>query len=282
MSRSGIMLCYPLEESRLLRWNARTYIAQPKLDGDRCRTLLDSRNTMLSSEENDRNFACPQIAEQIQTIKQELISTGIYELDGELYNHKLSHEQIHSRVSRTVNIHEDYQSIEYWIFDHILTNVVQFQRLSELVRVKHLIEAQPNLRLVQSFTCGSIPDIMQLYHKFLELGFEGVIVRKADEFYYRKRFTGIMKFKPNKHDIYTITGWKEEIAIDGTPKDRLGSIICTSDEGTEFSVSAGLDDCDRQHYWAERDELIGKHVKVYYQATSAYGVPKFATDLEIL
>jgi hypothetical protein len=50
--RSGIQLCYPFEEARLKRWNVNTVVAQPKLDGDRCRAIIDSMGmpTLYSSE----------------------------------------------------------------------------------------------------------------------------------------------------------------------------------------------------------------------------------------
>jgi len=36
--RAGVMLCYPFEEKRLLKWSP-PYIVQPKLDGVRCRAV---------------------------------------------------------------------------------------------------------------------------------------------------------------------------------------------------------------------------------------------------
>src|SRR4030042_2066029 len=97
--RSGIMLAYPLEEKRLLKWQP-PFLCQPKLDGERCRVLWHNGHAvMVSSEENVIN-SCPHILEQLDTLPPELQ----VEYDGELYIHGMAHQDIMSRVSRTINL----------------------------------------------------------------------------------------------------------------------------------------------------------------------------------
>ena len=281
MSRSGIMLCYPLEEKRLSKWNCPFYLVEPKLDGDRCRAILGKEILLLSSEENLFNFAVPHIVSQLENLKPLLHSHGIYELDGELYCHGLPHEDIHSIVSRSTNLHDAYQLIEYHVFDHIVEEIDNYRRKRELCSALGLQIISPNIRYVQASMVTDLPAIMREYNVLISLGYEGIIVRNPDAPYVRKRSTNIMKYKPKKTDTYTIVGWKEEISIHGEPKNRLGALILTSDEGTEFSVSAGLNDEDRKAFWGIRDSLIGKSAIVHYQAMTKYGTPKFATNIEI-
>ena len=284
MSRSGTMLCYPFEEKRLTKWDNEFNIYQHKLDGCRGRAILDNGSTiqLLSSEENDRNFALPHIKHQLEIISRKLTQAGIFELDGEFYNHDLCFEDITSRCSRSSTRHPDHLSVQYHIFDHIVCGPTCFTRISELNHVRSVIEAMPNLVLVPSFIVKTLAEIMGCFQGSINLNYEGMIIRNPNGPYKRARSTDIMKFKPSQFDIYTIIGYEEEIAIDGTPKNRLGSLACTSDEGTVFSVSAGLNDADRDKYWNIRESLPGMKVKIYYQATSKYGKPKFTTNLEIL
>ena len=94
MSRQGIMLCSPFEESRLKKWRA-PYILQPKLDGIRCRAIVEGKGNvkLLSSEENEI-LSVPHINAQLESLKIDKL-----ELDGELYIHGTPFETIESIVS---------------------------------------------------------------------------------------------------------------------------------------------------------------------------------------
>jgi ATP-dependent DNA ligase len=103
--RSGIMLCYPFEEKRLLKWDCRSVLVQPKLDGERCRAVITNGNVQLLTSENNEIYSAPHIVEALSAnFKEETI-----ELDGELYIHNADFSEIHSIRGRTVNLHEDYE-----------------------------------------------------------------------------------------------------------------------------------------------------------------------------
>lgn len=275
--RKGIMLCYPFEEKRLLKWNC-PVIVQPKLDGERCRAIIDNgRVTLLSSEENEI-ISVPHINDAIKTLN---LKTG--ELDGELYSHGLSWNEIHSRVGRTKIIHPEHKIIDYHIFDIVSPpNVPQHQRVRAMNRLNTLC-TNPNIKFVQSEIASDIESVMRNYDKFLEQNYEGIIVRHLNASYIRRRSIYLMKFKPKKDDFYEIVGYNEELSIDKVPKNRLGSLICKGNDGTEFSVGSGLNDELRETYWKSREQLIGKLCHVGYQhITSSNKVPRFPVFIEVL
>ena len=269
--RSGVMLCQPFEEKRLTKWKP-PYLVQPKLDGERCRAVsLNGSAVLLSSEENII-FSVPHINEAVNELNTNL------ELDGELYCHGMPFEEIHSRVGRTVNRHEDYESINFHVFD-IVTEEPQFKRTGILQKWS----LRPPLQIVMSFVCWSLEDVMRAYDRIIALDYEGIVVRYFDAPYVRKRSLFMMKFKPKKEDTYEIVGWKEEISKDGIPKDRLGALVCKGDDGTEFSVGTGLNDDLRNSLWNERTELIGLNCRVQYQhITSGAHVPRFPVFVKVL
>lgn len=283
MSRQGVMLAYPLELSKLEKWIKQDgyVICQPKFNGDRGRILLDENVTMLSSEAIDRKFALPHIAEEVSRLKGCFHMDGIYELDGEFYCHGMEHEDIHSRCSRTRDLHPDHKSIKFYVFDHIVTGIPQSRRLDDLQPIFSKIHME-HLVLCRWALTSSVETTLAWYDEFIYAGFEGIIIRRHWAPYRAMYRNYMMKFKPSRSDIYTIVGLKEEIALDGTPKNRLGSFDLSDDDGVRFSVSAGLDDKDRERYWNLGKAMIGRKVKVYYQAKTKYGVPKFAIDLEVL
>jgi hypothetical protein len=93
----------------------------------------------------------------------------------------------------------------------------------------------------------------------------------------------MMKLKPKKEDIYKIVGYKEEVSISNTPKNRLGSLICVGSDGTEFSVGSGLSDEERLNLWNIRDNLKGMYVRIAYQhITPGRKVPRFPIYMEVI
>jgi DNA ligase 1 len=273
--RVGIQLAYPFEKKRLDKWGF-PVLVQPKLDGDRCRAIIDNEGSilLLSSEENQIK-SVPHIEEALHRVPG---LRGI-ELDGELYTHGISHQQIHGVVGRTKNIHGEYDKIQYHIFD-LVGGEPQGKRTFALT---HLILEPPLVR-VPSFLCSSFEDVMKVLDELMAQGYEGIIVRNIEYPYMRKRSTGMMKLKPRKSDEYVIVGCQEEISKDGEPKDSLGSLVLQSDLGHIFNVGTGsfLTRENRHSLWLVRDKLIGKTAVVKYQHLTAKRVPRFPVLVEVL
>lgn len=273
--RSGIMLCYPFEEKRLAKWSP-PFLVQPKLDGERCRAICTNGKWTLLSSERNVILSVPHIIDELKRCFGHLSTK---ELDGELYCHGLPFEEIHSRVSRTVNLHPEFHQISYHIFD-VVSDEPQILRLVELAEVKRLTSDAPHLHVVQTEQAASLDEVMDTYHGFLKDGYEGMVVRHPGAPYVRKRSTFVMKFKPKKTDFYQIIGIEEEYSIDGEPKDRLGAFVCTSSEGTTFRVGTGLTDEQRVKWWT--DAVVGYWLKVEYQHTTpGKGVPRFPVFVEV-
>lgn len=276
--RSGIMLCYPFEEKRLLKWNP-PYVVQPKLDGERCISIYDVQYdkrlhgwTLLSSE-NNLFSSVPHI---IKALKEQEIP-WYQEYDGELYTHGLDFSSIHSIVSRTVNLHPDHEQMQYHIFDYV-SDDPQWQRIKTL----HKLRLKPPLKLVPLIMCNTFDEVIKAYDDILSQGYEGIVVRHIDAPYVRKRSVYMMKFKPKKDDYYRIIGYKEEVDKYGKPKGTLGALSCKGDDGTTFFVGSGLTRENRETLWTERENLIGKLCHVQYQhITSGKGVPRFPVFVEI-
>lgn len=276
MSRSGIMLCYPLEEKRIEKWGW-PVIVQPKLDGERCRAKWDHEYGwfFLSSEENlirsiphikdffDKNFT---------TEEQRAV-----EFDGELYHHGVPFNELHSVIGRTKNLHEEHTLVEFHCFDIVNPVLYQAERISFL---RNNYSDSEFFKLVPFDLIDDYQRLIARYNEYLEQGFEGIIVRKIDGVYVRRRSTEIMKFKPRKTDHYRIVGYKEEISKDGIPKGSLGAFICETD-GNEFSVGSGFTQEQRAVFWAHRDSFIGRFLQINYQHTLK-DTPRFGVFVQVL
>ena len=275
MPRSGIMLCQPFEEKRLKKWKP-PYIIQPKLDGDRCRAIIDSAGkcTLLSSEENTI-ASVPHIVSAIESLHLHSI-----ELDGELYIHGAPHSDIHGIVSRSENLHPHSDLMEYHVFDLVnhLPQISRTNLLLDTIPFRQTGRMYLALQIVPSRIVSTLDEIMAVQEEFAKEGYEGFVLRDIEAPYVRKRSTSMMKFKPRKEDIYEIVGWQEEVSVEGVAKNSLGSLLCTGDDGTRFNVGSGslLTRDARQELWDKRDLLVGRYARVKYQhLTHARGVPRF-------
>jgi DNA ligase-1 len=271
----GIMKCYPFEEKRLAKWEP-PYICQPKYDGIRCRavplqTSPDGDYMLLSSEENII-YSVPHINQWLKKLHLTC------ELDGELYCHGMSFENITSITSRTVNPHHDFTKIKYHVFD-IVNNEPQMRRT---IMIENLRNLSPVIEVAPFYLCESLDDVLSAYDKIIALGYEGIIVRHKLCPYERKRSTFVMKFKPKKEDSYEIIGFQEELDKEGLEKGSLGAFVCRSGDGNVFKVGTGFSAEQRQIFWEDREILVGKIARVKYQhISSANHVPRFPVFVEV-
>jgi len=272
----NIMKCYPFEEKRLAKWQP-PYIVQPKYDGVRCRAIsIAGANgdgcLLLSSEEN--------IIYSVPHINQIIGSLGLKgELDGELYCHGMSFEQIVSITSRTVNLHPDYQRIQFYCFD-IINDQPQMRR--SLI-IENLRGLNPHIIVAPFWLCTDLDDVMRVHDRLHEQGYEGIIVRNSMGPYELKRSLYVMKFKSKKEDDYEIVGSQEEIDKDGNPKGTLGALVCKSGDGNIFNVGSGFNADQRRELWLKRESLPGKVANVKYQhLTTGKQVPRFPVFVEVI
>lgn len=270
----NIMKAYPFEEKRLAKWQP-PYIVQPKYDGWRCRAIpiQSAEGCILLSSEENIIYSVPHLNAIIGGLQLKT------ELDGELYCHGMSYEQIESIVSRSVNLHPDYKHIQFHVFDI----VNQEPQMKRSLIIENLRGINPHLVVAPFWLCENLDDVMRTYDKLMELGYEGIIVRHAMGPYEVKRSLYVMKFKAKKEDEYEILGYQEEISIDGRAKDSLGALVCRSGDGSTFSVGTGFTRDIRDSLWRNREGLIGKVAKVKYQhLTTGKQVPRFPVFVEIV
>jgi ATP-dependent DNA ligase len=272
MPRQGIMLATPYDLKRFLKWRSKGFI-QPKLNGERCRAYLDEngRCRLLSSESNEI-ISVPHINKAFE-------ATGLknIELDGELYTHGMDFDEIRSRVGRSVNLHPNYNEINYNVFD-IINTMPQLKRIELLYNT--LSTDSDIIKRVNGWSVESEDDIMYAYEKFMLKGYEGFILRSLDATYERRRVTTMMKHKPRESDTFKIIGFKEEIDKNNKPKNRMGALELQGDLGS-FTAS-GMTDEEKEFFWKIKEKLIGRKALIEYQyLTSKRGVPRHPIFIKV-
>lgn len=92
-------------------------------------------------------------------------------------------------------------------------------------------------------------------------GWEGLMLNK-DTRWKNKRNNGILKIKSFKHSDIRCT---EIIEGDGKYKGTLGLIKCDY-KGHDLGVGSGFTDKQRDYYWNNPNEIIGKIVQIKFKA----------------
>ena len=268
--RTGIMLAYKFDPKRLSRLSL-PYITQPKLNGDRCRAVFSPSGevTLLSSTAREI-LSVPHINRALEHLGLKNL-----ELDGELYIHGMSHQQIRSIASKRVTLHPEYLKMQYHVYD-LVSPEPQLARLETLQKI-NTKEVSDHIKLVPAWYLTNLDQIKSTYTSLLNSGYEGVVIRDPNSPYIRKQTTKLLKLKPRLSMTCTITGFEEEHTITGEPKGTLGSLQVQDTEGNTFHVGTGFTQRQRLNMWQIKDTLKGQKAKIRYQELSDDMIPKMAS-----
>ena len=118
----------------------------------------------------------------------------------------------------------------------------------------------------------------------LELGYEGLMIKPVRAPYSCKRSHAWLKIKPFIEVTLEVKAIEEGT---GRNEGRLGAFICEGiDDGQDIrvNVGSGFSDTDRDDYWSNRNDIIGKLVEVRADAitqnqngTYSLRFPRFKT-----
>jgi hypothetical protein len=282
--RQGISLCVPADEKKVSNF-PKEFLTQWKLNGERCVVENFHGEPLLMSSYADPFEFLDHIRKPIKKLWEKF---GMpIKFDGELYKHGWKRERIHSAVSRTKNYNPDVEQIEFHIFDIKWLSFNQSHRISILNDLfsSFIGQDHPVLKLVPTFTATS-ENWMDFADKFLELGYEGSVLRNPNcPIYYAGRTVyQMLKYKPTEIDEYEIVGIEEAISQEGEPKNMVGSFIVKAHDGEDtFSVGAGKLTHDlRRHYWFIQSTLMGKTlITKQGKILTANGFPTCAVAVEV-
>jgi DNA ligase 1 len=239
-------------------------LVQPKLDGDRVRAEPSIKGYTLKSSQDNEVRSLPHIKEALDSSVEDL------HLDGEAYNHDLSHQKIRSIVSRTVNLHPSHEDICYVIYDIVDLDTPQEDRALNL---SYLDLAWP-LVYLKTFKVDKV-EINKYLYSFIEEGFEGVIIRDPRGTYEFKRSSFLLKLKPTHEESFAILDSFEAISMDGELKDTLGGLWVQDMKGQIFKCGAGqLTHEERDYWWDRRPTLLAKRARIKYLVLTDSGIPR--------
>jgi hypothetical protein len=211
---------------------------QPKLDGIRITGSYNKEDNKVNllSRRLHAIYGFENIKDEIKILLKDNPDLIV---DGEFYNHGMNLQNI-SGIVRQQNIyHEDKIKLQFYIFDCIdLKNELSFQeriiKLHELFnKSKHLLKY---LVLTESIISNSEEEADELYNRFIEEKYEGIIYKNALAKYEFSEIKEVRSYNFLKrklhHDAeYEIIGY--ESGERGNNKNAIIFIMKTLD-GKEF------------------------------------------------
>ena len=189
--------------------------------------------------------------------------------------------------------------VTFHVFDHI-----RYHAFSYVRRLEQLWPG-PSIKVVEQNVVLTRSDFEFWEDVFLEMGYEGVMLRKASgpasEYKFGRATTKshtLLKVKRFSDAEYTVIGYEERMhngnvattnelghtersshKENKTGRGDLGALTCITDNGIKFNVGSGFTDADRALLWNQRDSLIGKTVKVKSFLVGVKDAPRFPVFL---
>lgn len=200
-------------------------------------------------------------------------------LDGELYNHEFHDDfnKIASLVKKTKpsieDIFEAQDKVQYHIYDAIrigtLTDKDKFSERSKLI--KQELKNVDYIHIVETYTIKSEADIQKMHDKFVEEGYEGLMVRQ-DGAYQQKRSKLLLKFKHFQTEEFIVTDIESGR---GNKANLAATVHFRTHKGKPFSagIIGDEDFCKKLLYC--REEYIGKPATVKYFNYTPDEIPRF-------
>lgn len=240
-------------------------IITQKLDGVRCLAIVRNGNTELFSRQG-------KLFTGLNDLTAELNKLGDGCYDGELLLDKenIASKDLYRETVQIVNSKsEDKKDIIFNIFDYLPIKEFYKGKSENPCSIrKALIEE--NYRVLKPKFWKPVPilykgeynkDIVQeKLNEQIALEHEGIMVNIAGAVYEAKRTKNILKVKAMQDCDLKIIGFEEGT---GKNKGTLGAIIVNY-KGFEVRVGSGFTDQDRDYFWNNQKELLGRVITVQY------------------
>lgn len=252
-------------------------MVSPKLDGYRCLAVGIDGDFVLYTRNGNIYENFPIIEEALSTT----FPKGSYVFDGEIMSDNFNAMQKSAFASKRGTTVGD---VKYFIFDTIpydefIKNTFTtkyFDRYENLCKILLVDDELKNdlLQVVKHTYYNKIDEIRDVQHSFESIGYEGCMVNPNIPYYFGRKSNALLKFKSMLSQDCTVTdmylGEK-----DSKYANTLGGFIVLQENNKKCGVGSGFSDDDRDTYWNNQHEYIGKTVEVKYQELGSDGRMRF-------
>jgi hypothetical protein len=254
-------------------------IAQPKLNGVRCLTLM--KDNVIFSSRGGKIYTLPHLVETFAEYYHKISGASGSSLvfDGELYVHGLPLQTISgiARLEKDPKGRKDI--IEYHIYD--IFDLEQLEVSNEQrdsargIILYELNKINPKIKIVDSMYVDSHEEVKLKHDEFVRLGYEGAILRHPNAAYQIGwRDEALIKVKEFIDEEFEIVGCEVD------PQIGMGSFIfILQNDQTEDTFGARpTGTIEQKEFWYKNiKKYIGKKGTVRYFERSIDNIPTMGT-----
>ena len=296
------MLCKTLEDNK--PFFRGTYFGEYKINGERCLISATKENNLFNNISlNYRSRKGIDWTDKLKyldeyllpKIPKDIIDLMIEEdvaLDGELYLPGYGINEINSFIKNT-ELPQHYK-LQFWCYDLAIDSMPAASRYDTLEtafgnKICNFESKNGHLNIKERFillpafnNIRCIEDAIRHRDNFINLGFEGLVIRdsKADYQFGGKRNSSMLKFKKIEDGKFLIV----DIVPEGIKRRNLPKFICRNDINDElFECTINKKQDVQEKYLINKDRYIGKYMKIEYRARSGVKqVPFHAKGIDII
>lgn len=252
---------------------------QPKLDG--VRAVVKDGQVLSRTLKPIRN-------EHVQSLFGHLEG-----FDGELVVGSPKDEKVFQKSTSGVMTKEGQPEVTFYVFDKWDEDASYKERYDKINRYT----PQEAVEFVQSSLVETAEGLVKANKDFLDMGYEGAIIRSPEGLYKFGRSTVnegfLLKMKTFEDSEFKVVGFTEMLhnnnqattnAVGLTERSshkdnkeksgKLGSLVVEYKD-TTFEVGTGFTDSDRVEIFQNQDRYIGSMAKVAYQKSGMKDLPRF-------
>lgn len=257
-------------------------IGQYKINGLRCIISAKRNNTDMfkpitlrfQSREGTYWNSLSNLEDYLLTvIPNEFLNKMIdedWELDGELYLPGYKINEINHFVKDPKC--KENKFIQYWCYDAIIDDTPQYRRLDilgqvfknrtyEFTSLNNHLNNKERFIYINNYTIENEDEAVEHRNLFINLGFEGLILRDPDkEYQIGKRNSSMIKFKDVMEGSFKII----DIYPEGVSRN-IPLFLCKNDinnETFEVHINGALK--DQEKYLYSKDKFIGKTLYITF------------------
>lgn len=260
--------------------------ASPKLDGIRCSIVNgQALSRTLKPIPNKHINKC--------------LSNPLFDgLDGELVIGSPTSKTCYTDSVSGVMRHDGYPAFTYYIFDMHTVGGEFKDRLHVMENMYFLVDKDTSIQMLEQVLLLTESDMLEYEAKCVADGYEGIILRSPTAPYKHGRSTVnegyLLKVKRFADSEAEIIGFEEEMFNDNPTftnelgrtarstnqdgllgKDRLGAFAVRDlVTGIEFNIGTGFTAAQREEFWVDRDQLVGKLVRYKHFPVGAKDRPR--------
>ena len=245
-------------------------VIQPKLDGVRAYF----ENGKFKSRNHKEYYNMNHLTNDLKKFKENVI------FDGELYNHNMTFQELMKYVKlkkiddkSNDKIPEIKKYVEYHIFDCYFPNnpEMPFSERYEYLKKLEKTLKKTKICIVKVLHMDTIDDLERIHDEITSDGYEGIMLRNPDAIYEFKRSKHLQKYKVFVDEEFEVIGYDKEV------QDGINLVVwkCKTKDGKEFNCRPKGTHEEREKYFKNAKNYIGKMLTIVFQEYTDDGLPRF-------